>query len=152
MQRQKYVVDSGAMIRKFYSNAFTVEEALKEIEGRTPLFVPEVKEPSRRAVEDVIKAAEATGDLSKLSKVDIKLIALALELNAVLVTDDFAMQNVAEYLGIKWQPVELKGIKELRKWVFVCKACGRAFDEYPGDGCPYCGGEIKRKAIRRYSL
>ena len=64
-------------------------------------------ETTRQQVETT---AQETGDAGVLSLVDAELLALALERNATLITDDFAMQNVAAALKIAWLPVETAGI------------------------------------------
>lgn len=63
----------------------------------------------------MLETAQKSGDLPVLSHADIEAIALALPKSATLVTDDYAMQNVAEYLGIKWLSVHHRGIRERRQ-------------------------------------
>ena len=49
--------------------------------------------------------AEATGDFARLSDVDIDVLALALEVEAVLVTDDYRLQNCYKHAGVRWNPL-----------------------------------------------
>jgi UPF0271 protein len=100
--------------------------------------------PAEGAVETVRRAATETGDAGELSDTDVRLIAAAFELDATLVTDDYAMQNVAEHLDVAVQVIARDGITEQREWRFQCAGCGREFDENR-DRCPICGSELTRK-------
>ena len=93
--------------------------------------------------EQVETAAQETGDASVLSPVDLGLLALALERSATLVTDDFAMQNVAATLDISWLPVETDGIVKQLRWRWTCSGCQQRWDEPHGE-CPTCGSELRR--------
>ena len=108
--------------------------------------------PSDKTIIAVKAAAKETGDLQELSDTDIGLIAIALETNSTLVTDDFAMENVANFLGIKFEGADLKKIGYKITWGYRCTGCGQRFSEY-SDACPICGHRLKRfakkyKAIR----
>jgi UPF0271 protein len=76
--------------------------------GRLLVTVPE-----KLSVEKVRKAAKETGDLPKLSPADVEVLALASE-RGTLVTDDYALQNVALHMGVPFQPMAAPGIKEKR--------------------------------------
>jgi UPF0271 protein len=103
------------------------------------LVVTEPGRESRRRVED---AAEQSGDRIVLSRADIDLLALALELGAVILTDDFAIQNTAPILGV--ETLSLMQRKAVRRtWRFRCTGCGRYYSQ-PGY-CMVCGAIIKRK-------
>ncbi|MDY6779077.1 MAG: DNA-binding protein, partial [Halobacteria archaeon] len=82
-------------------------------------------------------------DRSEITETDLRLIAAALELGATLVTDDYAMQNVAERLDVEVEMIAQEGIDEERDWKFQCQGCGRVFDEEKR--CPVCGSETARK-------
>jgi len=103
-----------------------------------------IQVPGAAALDRVRTAARETGDLETLSEVDVRLVAAALELDAVLVTDDYAMQNVAERLGVPVESIAQGGIEEQRDWTFQCQGCGREFDENK-ERCPVCGTELARK-------
>ena len=98
--------------------------------------------PGIQSRAKVISAAEKTRDASVISDTDCDLLAVALELNAVLYTDDFAIQNVAGVLGIQTIPINQRKAKRIH-WKYRCSGCGRYFDH---DGeCLICGSIIKRK-------
>ena len=101
--------------------------------------------PSNKTVQAVKTAAKETGDLQELSDTDIGLIAIALETKSTLVTDDFAMENVANFLGIEFAGADLKKIGYKITWGYRCTGCGQRFSEY-SDVCPVCGHKLKRFA------
>jgi endoribonuclease Nob1 len=101
-----------------------------------------VQSPGNESLGRVTEAATASRDAGVISATDRDLLALALELGAVLCTDDFAIQNVAFRLGVTTRPIAQKKAKAIR-WRYRCAGCGRYYDH---DGeCPVCGAAIKRK-------
>jgi UPF0271 protein len=100
--------------------------------------------PDPDIIERVRRAAGASGDRETLSATDVQLLAAALELGGVLVTDDYAIQNVAEKLDLGVEAIAREGIDEVRDWQFQCQGCGREFDE-SHDRCPVCGSDLARK-------
>ncbi len=98
---------------------------------------------SETARQQVETTAQETGDGGVLSPVDTELLALALERDATLITDDFAMQNVAASLGIAWLPVETAGIAKQLRWRWTCSGCRQKWDDPHGE-CPTCGSELRR--------
>lgn len=128
------VFDEVKHIKKSYG----VIEALLDIGSL------EVIDPDRSNIEKAKVAAKKTGDYQKLSEADFSIIALALQLETTLLTDDYAVANVAASLKILVESSSSKGIKETRKWIAYCSACGRAFGP-EAEECPLCGNKLKRK-------
>jgi len=112
-----------------------------------------IQSPSPISLRDVQEKASILGDRFALSAADTSILALALDLkkkgmDPVLVSDDYAVQNVAEGLGIPYQPLATLGIREKFNWTYYCPACFRRYQQ--GDGkCPVCGTELRRKPVRR---
>ena len=106
-----------------------------------------INEPEDRFVTSTIDAAKKSGDFSNLSDEDISTIALSLQLNADLVTDDFAVSNVAKSINIKVIPVMTNGIKNVVIWKYYCPGCKTDFSKLTE--CPTCGNKLKRKAMKR---
>jgi UPF0271 protein len=101
-----------------------------------------VMSPDPLNLERVAAAAAKSRDTGIISATDADLLALTLELDAVLYTDDFAIQNVASVLGVKTCPIQQRKAKRVH-WKYRCSGCGRYFDH---DGeCMICGAAIKRK-------
>ncbi|MDY0385548.1 MAG: DNA-binding protein [Methanolobus sp.] len=99
--------------------------------------------------ENVLKIAKKTMDCDELSLTDIDILAKALEYkeSSVLLTDDYAVQNVARVLGIEVKPVAQKKIKDVLVWQKECVGCRKRFDR--GEVCPVCGSALKKKRKRK---
>jgi len=113
-------------------------------------------EPSENGLQAAIDFAIETGDMAGLSKTDLGILALSIDLNKTLVTDDYRLQNIAEKAGIRWVTVNTEGIRELWKWELKCMACKKiypqpkiTFQEKSDWGeCEDCGSSLKLKKIR----
>lgn len=148
-----HVLDASAFIREYDTDGptATVPRVRDELTAESGYRFDalegsgmHVHVPDSAAIERVESAARTSGDLNELSETDVRLVAAAFELDATLVTDDYAMQNVAEQLSIGIEPIERGGITEEREWKFQCVGCGRVYDDDP-DRCPICGSECSRK-------
>ena len=105
-----------------------------------------IREPSEESTKNAIKASKDTGDFPQLSKQDISIIALGIEMNGEIISDDFAISNVAKNLGLKISPIMTQGITDVGKWVHYCPGC-RA-NHPSGSECPMCGTPLKRKLLK----
>ena len=105
-----------------------------------------VRQPQVDFQERVEKCAQKTGDIHSLSKQDISCIALSLELNTELISDDFAVLNVSNKLGINTIPLMTNGIKVVGKWIFYCPACKKDFSDEKN--CLLCGNKLKKKLVK----
>ena len=147
------ILDASAFIEEYHTTerTATVPRVREELEDESAYRYDamegsgmHIQIPEDGTVERVRRAADTSGDLEVLSTTDIRLIAAALELDGTLVTDDYAMQNVAETLGVSVRVIAQEGIDEQRDWQFQCQGCGREFDEHR-DRCPICGSGLARK-------
>ncbi len=115
----------------------------------------QVTEPTTESVNRVKLTASKSGDLGALSQTDISLLALALDLKQLeggvsLVTDDFAVRNVAELLSVSLSQTSLKGGEwKSISWKIYCKGCGRQYTNPKLTRCPVCGTDLVRKAAGR---
>jgi len=105
----------------------------------------EVKEPGEDSVGRVRDAAGNSGDLERLSENDISVLALALETNSIIVSDDYNIQNISRILNIKYEKTFHRGIRRKVNWTRVCEGCAR---EGEGDVCEVCGSRMKRVPSR----
>ena len=103
-------------------------------------------DPEYRFIITANDAAKKSGDFPNLSDEDISTIALSLQLKAELVTDDFAISNVAKNLGIRVIPVMTNGIKNIITWKYYCPGCKINFSKVRE--CPRCGNKLKRKPTK----
>ena len=94
---------------------------------------------SVKVVKDV---AKKSGDLGRLSDIDITVIALALDLDGIILTDDYSIQNVSKIMNIPYKAVGTEGIKKVEKWNYRCTGCGKWFKENSPE-CPICGHAMR---------
>lgn len=87
-----------------------------------------VAEPTKESVDAARSAARATGDAPKLSGQDLSVIALSMQTGFGLVTDDFAVSNVARSMGIGVTPVMTGGISRVVCWQYYCPGCDSISD------------------------
>ena len=148
-----YVLDSSAFINEYHTTEAVASIPLvrEELEGESAYRYDALEGagmhihiPNEETIETVERAARESGDEGVLSETDIRLIATAFELDGTLVTDDYAMQNVADRLELAIEFINQEGIEEQRDWIFQCQGCGREFDE-EHDRCPICGTDLARK-------
>ncbi|MFC7058906.1 NOB1 family endonuclease [Halovenus salina] len=148
-----FVLDSSAFIHEYHTDEpiATVPLVREELEDESAYRFDALEGsgmhlhiPDEETVVRIERAAGETGDLEELSETDIRLVAAAFELDGRLVTDDYAMQNVAEKLNVTVEVIEREGIAEQRDWTFQCQGCGREFDDHH-DRCPICGSDLSRK-------
>jgi len=110
--------------------------------------------PSKESIDIIQKTAEETGDFNRLSTADIEILALALDINknedaeAIILTDDYSIQNVASTLNIQYQSFSQKGIIKKFKWQYRCPGCKKQFKETVTI-CPICGTETRLSRLRK---
>jgi UPF0271 protein len=157
------VLDSSALIQGFSpgsESAYTVDAVLDELkEELTRLRVESqvasgsiiVRGPSERYIAAVAEEARRRGEDTALSAADAMVLSLALQLrdeglDPVIVSDDYAVQNMAEHLGLGYRSLAVGGIRRRFRWVTYCPGCRRRFEGPQPDGvCPVCGTALKRK-------
>lgn len=156
-----YILDAGAFYAgipflsssdsRYFTTALVFDEIkhIKSSYGAIEVLLDsgylQIAEPTQEEIDQVLAAAKKTGDSIRLSKADISILALALgDKKTILITDDYAVANVATAMGIPVKSTSSKGIKEIRKWITYCSACGRTFEASTRE-CPLCGNMLRRK-------
>jgi UPF0271 protein len=163
MKKQIFIIDTSAILSGKPINLndikmITTPSISKELtpggrDYRTFQFLQEkglsIQSASKESVNKIKKTAEETGDKYRLSFADVELLALALDMNkiddkkeAVILTDDYSIQNVANTLNIKFQSFSQRGIGKKFKWHYRCPGCRKRFKESVKI-CPICGTETK---------
>ncbi len=156
-----YIADSSLFIvrKRLEGSVITVPSVVEELRdenARTTLELMNVHiEPPLSAFKkEVREKAGITKDSEELSATDIDILAKALEYSkrgeTILVTDDFAVQNMALQLGIQIMPAGGRKIKDVLLWEKICTGCKRRFNE--GDVCPVCGSPLKKIRKRKLHL
>lgn len=151
-----YILDSTTFLQN-YMDAFgdkpivTVHGVLEEIKNPQAeilldMFLKlgmEVLEPGQKEIDEVNETVKKTKD--RVSNTDIKLLALALQFKnkgkeCTLVSDDYAIQNLASLLKIEVLALGQDGIKKVLKWERKCTACKRYTNN---EICEVCGSPTK---------
>jgi endoribonuclease Nob1 len=152
-----FILDSSAFYAGFYKSInlkfYTTTNVMKEIKHilnsslTLDLLISSkvliVQDPLLESINKVINTANYSGDIKKLSEADISILSLAYQLNKTLVSDDYAIQNVAKFLKIKTISLGNKGIGKLRKWKNFCKTCRKQYSSNIKE-CTICGNPTKR--------
>ena len=136
-----------------------IEEVRRLSEGRLiEIGAANLKwmEPSEISIEKATSLAISSGDLAGLSEVDLRLLALTLEENARLHTDDYRLQNICEMTGLSWSSVEQSGISQVWSWEIICEGCGEVHRHLQGTipagneigECRNCGARLRMKRKR----
>ena len=105
-----------------------------------------IREPDTESTKAATNAAKNTGDYPQLSKQDLSVIALCIELKGEIISDDFAISNVARNLGLKISPIMTQGIRDVGRWVHYCPGCRTNHES--GKECPMCATPLKRKLLK----
>jgi UPF0271 protein len=167
-----YILDSSAFIFGFSMNplnsSYTTDEVIREVRknpfvrARIETFVSQgsirIMSPPKDYLSRVSHIAKDTADLEVLSQTDLSILALSLylkenvDIESTLVSDDYAIQNMASVLGIPFKSLSVRGITKEIKWVIYCPACRKVFETSPGLICPICGHNVKRKPKEKSTL
>ncbi|MFB6094694.1 MAG: NOB1 family endonuclease [Halanaeroarchaeum sp.] len=148
-----YVLDTSAFIHEYETDGpvATVPAVREELSDAQAYRFDamegggmHIQIPDESTLQTVRQVATRTGDETVLSATDVDLLAAAVELDATLVTDDYAMQNVADALDLAVEVIAQDGIEERRDWHFQCQGCGREFED-DRERCPICGSHLARK-------
>lgn len=87
----------------------TVPEVLGEVkdflsQARLQAWKVRVLEPAQQSLELVKRVAQSSSYADKISRTDLKLLALAKDLNGTLVTKDRWLRSLAKELGVRCMP------------------------------------------------
>lgn len=154
----KLVIDASAFYSGFpfltLSTCYTTNSILNEIKhmnrkyGAIELLIDsdrlKILEPDKECLRQVITMAKQTGDYEKLSTADVSILALAFQLKSTLISDDYAVQNIAAILKIPVGTLGTKGITKVRRWINFCNACGKAYGPNISQ-CMLCGNTLRRR-------
>ena len=113
-----------------------------------------IQTPTDESLSEVASQARILGDRLVLSEADSSVLALALDLKKagvapIIVSDDYAVQNVAEGMRIGYQSLASFGIRQKFKWIYYCPACFRRNLNENAKVCGVCGTALKRKPLRK---
>ena len=154
----KLVIDASAFYSGFpfltLSTCYTTNSILNEIKhmnrkyGAIELLIDsdrlKILEADKECLRQVVTMAKKTGDYEKLSTADVSILALSFQLKSTLISDDYAVQNMAATLKIPVGTIGTKGITKVRRWINFCNACGKAYGPNISQ-CMLCGNTLRRR-------
>jgi len=110
---------------------------------------------SRKYMDRVLSQAKKVGGKELLSKTDLSVLALGLQLmdrgegdDVVIISEDFDIQNLAVLMGMKYASIRKRNITKVLTVYKKCTACGAVYDESLSE-CPNCGFNGYRLVYKR---
>jgi UPF0271 protein len=157
-----YIIDSSAVLSGKplpldQQQCWTAEEISNEfsVGGSSYRMFQYLREKGlslHRPTEESKKIVNATikqmGESLRLSSADQAILALAVDVmhtekkKAIILTDDYSIQNLASVLNITFQTVSQTGITKTFKWTRRCSGCGRKLKNDESD-CKICGSPAR---------
>lgn len=130
LNRMVLILDTAAFIsathlhiydRPLYTTPSVLDE-VKDSESVQRLSLSQsidriiVVEPSKEYIEKALNLAKKFRVLDKLSKTDLDVLALALQLvsegyDVTVLTDDYVLQRILKSIGIAFKPVKTIGVR-----------------------------------------
>ena len=143
------VVDTNVLIHgrgSTLQESLTVPEVLEEAKSGSAQRSQDVmnlktEEPGEDALNRVRDLSDRIKSPTSLT--DEKIVALAFEKKAKIVSDDKAVQNLAKHLEIPFDGFLNEKIERKVEWELVCPSCGREIN----GKCPSCGQEPIRRQV-----
>lgn len=160
-----YVLDTSTLLAgiqlmlggEMYVTSEVVSEVIdsenkSKLELAIGLGKVKVVKPSNRYIRLARKAAVKLGEHSSLSDADISVAALALELQdkgyqVIVLTDDYALQNLLKSLDIICKGYRTRGINRVQKYVIRCPGCGYVSEKWGEKICPRCGARLRKSVV-----
>jgi rRNA maturation endonuclease Nob1 len=169
------VIDNTAFVSGFDLNAYlqnkkikvfitshVFEEAVKNPRSIQKIEVAQaqgdliIQDPAVEYITQIKQAATESGDIGALSKTDIELIALGLELHSTnndqrvaIMSDDYSVQNICSRIKLQIMKYQKAGIKRNYKWEIYCPNCFHTFPpKMLGKECDFCGETLKRRVFK----
>lgn len=161
-----YILDASAFIGGFElknSLNFTISEISEEVKDLKSKMIFDqaiddnilfIVEPDDLSINELNNVISSSGDTLRLSNVDKKLLALAIDFSnqrkqIKVVTDDYSIQNVLKIMNIPYRSVLTEGIKGIYNWKKICQGCRKEYpDNYDDEVCEICGSKIFKKRIK----
>lgn len=109
-----------------------------------------IEESGKESLESIRESTSKKG-FTKLSKTDLSILALALDLKKqgkkfILITDDYSIQNFAKILEIPFESAMRGEISKEISFSLSCPSCGKTMPSNSKERkCPVCGSRLKRK-------
>lgn len=165
-----YIMDTRGFIagalppsaRELYVTEGVLAEARGKIEtaNRAMVYVDagrvKIADVLKRDLRTATSRAQEIGETGRLSDVDLGIAAAALGLShsrreVVVLTDDYALQNLLSALGIRHGRITQRGIVKQVVYRYRCTVCGRLLTRATAS-CPDCGSRVVRIRAREQKI
>ncbi len=109
-----------------------------------------IKTPNEKYIKKIKSIALKTNILRSLSDVDLKLIALTLEIKeiidskVIIYTNDYTMENLCMELGLSFSSLIKEGIKKKKIFEIFCPLCRNVMNSKELI-CEICGSKLERR-------
>ena len=126
-------------------------EELRKLSAQRAMLIESIElEWMTVSTEDAELAAAETGDLPRLSPVDLDVLAIAIATGQELFTDDYSLQNVCRSLEIPFHAVSNRKSTQQWSWELRCIGCRatKKADSQSEQECDVCGSVMKVKRAR----
>ncbi len=163
------ILDASAFFMSYdplslLNKQYTVSAVVGEVKDRSARIriqtaidagILRIMEPTKESRNRVIMQSIQLGDIDKLSVADLDVLALTLDLTSsgqkcILITDDYAVQNIANLLRISFKSLVAPGIRYQFIWRLHCPACGRTYrPNFREKACLVCGAILRRKVVKK---
>lgn len=147
----KFVLDASAILSGkdlnaskdyFTTNSIINELTSKKAKRKIEYLGVKISSPCLQSLNFVKEKAKELGEIKRLSKNDLELIALAKDLNGTILTDDYSIQNLCSAIKIKYQGISENEIKKKVVWKYKCKGCEKIYENELKE-CLICGSELR---------
>ena len=131
-------------------SGFTVKDVFDELKHDPSILANiSILRVERDYINHVNNVAKEIGIIDYISDTDIKLCALAYKFKdkAILYTNDFYIQNLCYFLGVKFEGD--KKIKHAKIFRYYCDRCNILNETVI---CKNCGNIGKRKLIKTFKI
>ncbi len=155
-----YIIDTSVIICGAFSYIEGEKITIKEVIDESKDYKSKAVIDTALMQNDIILKTPTQSSINKIktklkeiscniSDTDTKLLALTLDHKnkAILLTDDYSIQNVAKFLNLKFSSVREEGIKDIIKWKFECIGCRKVYEKNYNN-CLDCGSKLRRITIK----
>ncbi|NHJ32617.1 MAG: hypothetical protein FK732_07125 [Asgard group archaeon] len=163
-----YVLDAsaiynGVLTHNISGDKYIPECVLEEVRGmiRGEAIIEEallyeelqIIVPNEEILLEIKKQASETGDIRELSACDLAVLAVGRSLQkkeskVIILSDDYDIQNLAQYVGLNCKGIHWKGITSIHKYYWICPGCGNK-SKSQTENCIECGTKVIRKTHKK---
>jgi|TARA_B100001750_G_C15491068_1_gene591295 UPF0271 protein len=144
-----------------YQEVYRIPTLNKKIEPLIDTKRIIITNPEKEYFTRTKQNAMKTEGMKTPSNADLSIIALALQQkengkNVIIITDDYAVQNIATNMNIDIKTAMYREIKNSGRWLVYCPGCGNNITKemksvetnLKNTNCDTCGTKLRQKLIK----